>query len=144
MRITVDDLRALDACEEGIDVFRAVCGECIDGEWTREAQFFALGTPLARFLGWAWLLRVIPQWSMYGANLTGADLKGANLTGAYLTGANLTGANLTGANLRDAYLTGADLKGADMKGADLRGADLRDANLTSHDLDNLRQRGAIV
>ena len=84
MRITADDLRAMDACSDGIEAFIEVCGDSIEGEWTQAAQYFALGTPLARFLGWAWDNALIPHWSMRGANLRGANLRGADLYGADL------------------------------------------------------------
>ena len=134
MRISIEDLQLMCACTGGIDAFREVCGDAIEGEWTAAAQSFALSTPLRHHIGWAVHEGLIPLWSMAGWNL-----RGANLTRADLYGANLRGANLRGANL-----TRADLTRADLYGANLRGAALYGAALYGHDVDDLRRRGAIV
>ena len=134
MRITIKDLQRMRACESGVAAFREVCGDVIEGEWTAEAQAFALSTPLRRYLGWAVHDGLIPLWSMNRWDLTRADLRYANLGGADLTDADLTGADLAGANLTD----------ADLAGANLTRADLTRANLAGHDADDLRRRGAIV
>jgi len=139
VRITVDDLRAIDACEDGIDAFREVCGDVIEGEWTAAAQAYALGTLLRQYFGWAVHFGLIPMWSMAGWNLTDADLRDADLTRANLTDANLRDADLTGANLY-----GANLRCANLCDANLTGANLYGANLYGHNVDELRLRGAIV
>jgi len=149
MRITIKDLQRMRACESGVAAFREVCGDVIEGEWTAEAQAFALSTPLRRYLGWAVHVGLIPLWSMNRWDLTRADLTDADLTRANLRYANLGGADLTRANLRRADLRYADLRYADLTDADLRCADLRyadltDADLGGHDADDLRRRGAIV
>ena len=119
MRITIKDLQRMRACESGVAAFREVCGDVIEGEWTAEAQAFALSTPLRRYLGWAVHVGLIPLWSMNRWDLTRADLRYADLRYADLTDADLAGANLTR-------------------------ADLTRANLAGHDADDLRRRGAIV
>ena len=107
--ITVESLKAIGACKEGIEAFAEVYPNGLDpAAWTREEQLRVLKhTELRKHLGWAWRNNVIPQWSMSRATLSGADLRGADLRWA---------------NLRWANLTGADLHGADLYGADLSGA----------------------
>lgn len=120
MKITKKQLIALDACSL-VDCFEDVVGSTgWEGDWTLAHQYFLLAHPEAR-KGWGWLVnqRVIPAWSM-----SGADLRGANLC--------------------EANLYRADLRGADLYRADLRGADLRGADLVGHDLEDLKKRGAIL
>ncbi len=129
--ITVESLKVIDACKEGIKDFAAVYPNGLDpAAWTPEEQLRVLKhTELRKYLGWAWRNNVVPQWPM-----TRADLYRANLTRANLTGADLSGADLTGANVTRANLTGADLTGADLYRANLTKADLYRANLTKADL----------
>ena len=130
MKITEQDLRDLDTCEEGIAAFLSAFPGSYDGEWTALSQALALGDPRTRpFVGWAQAKGLIPTWSMAGWNLDGANLYGANLARTNLRGADLRGASLDGADLYGASLAGADLYGADLRGADLRGANLGGANL---------------
>ena len=138
--ITVEYLREIKACEEGILVFTEVYPAGLDpAAWTLEEQLRVLKhTKLREYLGWAWENQVVPQWSMTRADLTGADL-----TRAYLIGANLTGTILSGAILSGAILSGVDLNRANLRGADLTGADLCQANLYLADLRGADLRGAI-
>jgi len=129
-KITVECLLDLGACEEGISAFQEVYPEGLDSDdWTRDEQLRVLGTDLRKYLGWGWVMDIIPMLPMEDAKLTGANLSDANLFDAKLTGADLSGANLFGANLRGANLSGADLSGANLSCADLFGADLTGANL---------------
>ncbi len=80
------------------------------------------------------LIKVGPNQSLRGVNLsemdlTGVDLSGADLWGADLWGANLWGADLSGANLTEANLTGANFMGARLVGACLDHAELENTNL---------------
>ncbi len=68
------------------------------------------------------------------ADLHGANLAKADLREAILWNANLIEANLTGADLENAYLMRADLSGANLREANLRKAILIEANLTGADL----------
>ena len=85
MRITIEQLQALDACKEGIAAFRNYFGEIAEQEWTREKQLEIINSPLRVYFGWAVNNGLIPIWSMSDANLSGADL-----SRAYLSRANLS------------------------------------------------------
>lgn len=122
---TLDDLRRLEACEDGVEEFIRHYGEQVELNWTLEAQIEAIQGPLRRYMGWAWHHNVLPMWSMRGA-----DLGRATLTRATLTRANLRGADLRGADLTGATLFGATLFGAILTDAILTDANLTDANLT--------------
>src|SRR5512135_1482497 len=120
--ITAETLRRADACESGIRIFER---ECPDGLplalWTLDLQIHAVLSPLRAYIGWAWRNRIVPLWSLSGANLSRADLSHANLWGANLCGANLSGTNLSGADLSGANLSHANLWGANLCGANLSG-----------------------
>jgi hypothetical protein len=125
MKITIETLRQFRACRDGISDFAREFPDGLDtgGEWTAAHQIGALMTPMRKWLGWAWQVGMLPQWTLSGADLSGADLYGASLCGADLCGANLSGADLCGADLSGADLRGANLSWADLSGADLSGAD---------------------
>ena len=126
MKITIEQLKDANACWDGIDWFRENFGEAYEiSEWTPAQQAGILMDPAGRkFFGWAVRQKLIPAWSMAGADLRGADLHMADLIGSDLHGADLRGANLSGSNL-----IGSDLRGADLRGANLSGANLFEANL---------------
>ena len=135
-KLTAEDLRARNACEEGVEAFMAAYPSGIEApEWTLELQLEVLQKPgLAPYFGWAWSEGLISLLPMPGVDLSEADLAEAdfaeaNLRGADLSGANLTKADLTGAYLTEADLAGAYLSGANLSGANLVGADLAEANL---------------
>ncbi len=119
VHITEKDLVTAGACAGGIAFWRTLATPSPKGnmrvrvKWTLFHQVWA-SIVCPSFYGWARDKGMIPQLSLYGADLRGADLRGANLYGADLFGADLRG---------------ADLRGADLRGADLRGANLQDANL---------------
>ena len=93
MQITVEKLKALNACEEGIREFERIFPNGIDvPEWTEWCQGVILSTPLRKYFAWAVSLRLFPIWSMRDINLSGADLSGANLSRANLSGADTTDA----------------------------------------------------
>lgn len=119
MRITTETLQARGACRDGIDAFAAEFPGGLDvREWTAECQLgVMMHDTFRRYLGFAWRIGVLPQWSMRKWDLAGASLDGANLAGANLRLANLDGANLAGADLRFADLRFADLADADLAGA---------------------------
>ena len=133
MEIATQQLIAAGANCDGLTLFREQFGEALelpDG-WTEAHQYMMLASPeWRRHWGWAVHERIIPAWSMAGANLLGADLTGANLTRADLAGADLYGADLRGASLTRADLTCADLTWANLRGANLTGADLAGAVTT--------------
>ena len=138
MRISAKRLlEELGACPAGVKAFKAEYPKGLRREWTLEEQLRVLQhTELRKYLGWAWVNGVVPQWSMTRAdltrsNLTEADLTGADLIRADLTGVNLTRANLRGADLHGANLTRANLRGANLFRSDLTGADLRSEEHTS-------------
>jgi hypothetical protein len=134
--ITPEDLRAHDACREGLAWFRSAYPDGVV-RWCSQGiiDFFEAGG--GEWYSWACQKRLLP--SLSDADLSGADLRWADLRFAKLSGADLRFADLRFANLRFAGLRGADLRWANLRWADLRGADLR-----GHDLDDLRQRGAIL
>ena len=144
IRITVDDLKSLNACPAGIDEFVADFGNVYEAEWTLEEQLRILKTPMRRWIGWAYRVGLIPLWSMSGANLSEADLSEADLSGANLHEADLRGANLSWADLSEADLSLADLSWADLSGANLRGANLHEADLREAYLSWANLRGAIL
>jgi uncharacterized protein YjbI with pentapeptide repeats len=128
--ITVDQLIKLNACQEGIEDFKREFGDSIALDWTPETQIQLIKGSLRKWFGWAVFNKLLPLWSMSGADLSGADLSGANLSGADLSLANLSGAKLSWADLSEADLSWADLSGADLSGADLSGANLSGADLS--------------
>ena len=103
MKITAEKLQAHNACQEGVDAFARAFPEGIDvAEWTPEYQIgVMMHNELRMYLGWAWAVGVLPQWSMRGWRLTRANLTDADLTRADLTRANLTRADLAGARWDD-------------------------------------------
>jgi len=130
LNITTKMLKNMNACQSGVDDFERITGGKLVCEWTPEMQIELLKTDLRKWFGWAVSNKLLPVWSMSGANLTGANLTGANLSWANLTGADLSGANLTGANLTGANLSWANLSRADLSRANLSWADLSRANLS--------------
>ena len=144
--LTEKELRAKDACLEGVGLFRAILAthneerasrgqrptKRLSVPWT-PLHFAWATSAYPDFMSWLRGEDLVPLANLTGANLTGANLTGANLTGANLTGANLTGANLTGADLARADLTGANLFGANLTGADLARADLTGAQRAKGD-----------
>ena len=97
MKITVEQLRELGACDEGIRAFQDAFGDVYENEWTLDEQLLILKSPLKMWLGQAVHMNLVPLWSMQGADLRRADLHRADLQGANLQGADLQGANLQGA-----------------------------------------------
>jgi uncharacterized protein YjbI with pentapeptide repeats len=114
MKITVETLTSKDACKEGIKKFAELYPDGFDlSEWTEEKQIEFIKGPLRPYFWWAINKKLIPQWSMRGANLRGANLRDADLQGANLYDADLQGANLHDANLHDADLRGAKFMSPD-------------------------------
>ena len=136
MKITVEQLKALDACTEGIEAFREFAGkEEVSIEWTLETQLKIMKNPqINKYIFWAFRHKIMPLFSMRGADLNGANLRWADLSGADLSRADLNGANLNGADLSDAALNRADLNRANLRDADLRDADLSDVDLSGANL----------
>ena len=137
-KITINQLREMDACQEGIENFLTAYPKGIwESDWSFDDQIAFIKSPLRKWFGWAVLNKLIPLWSMTRADLSGADLSWADLTRADLSGADLSEADLTRAKLRGAdlswaYLIGADLSGADLTRADLSGAKLREADINEY------------
>jgi len=98
-KITKDQLLSLNACEEAVDLFDRFFPNGFDmSKWSLEYQIKILTkTRLRKYLGWCFDNKLLPQWSMCGADLNGANLRYANLTDANLIGADLRGADLNGA-----------------------------------------------
>lgn len=150
LTITIDQLISLNACEPAIELFLAEFGGSLNiPEYTPQHQEWLVRSEWRKYLDWAWLTNVLPQWSMCGVdlrgarlceaglcgvNLTGAYLGWANLLGANLSRANLSGANLSNVNLREARLLEASLSRSNMRGANLSGAYLGGASLFGADL----------
>ena len=149
LTLTIEQLKARDACQEGVDAFRSTFGESATVDYTREAQIELMRGPMGRWIGWAHAVGLVPWWNLSRANLSGTDLSRANLSGANLSGANLSGTDLSRANLYRANLAGANLSGANLyranlyranlagdnlAGANLAGTDLYRANLSGTDL----------
>ena len=107
LEIATQMLKDMNACQSGVDDFERITGGKLVCEWTPEKQIELLKTDLRKWFGWAVSNKLLPVWSMSGANLTGA-----NLTGANLSWANLSRADLYSANLYRANLTGANLSWA--------------------------------
>jgi len=82
LSLTVAQLEAKEACEEGVEAFRAAFGDEAKVEWTREKQIETLRSPLGKWLAWAWRVDLIPWWSMSWADLSRANLSGADLSWA--------------------------------------------------------------
>ena len=124
MKITIstEQLEELDACEKAIIEFKEYFHKDeVTLNWTPRLQLAIVKSPLRKYIRWAVENKIIPLWSMSGANLSRANLSGANLSranlsGAYLSRANLSRADLYGADLYGAYLSGADYKDAFMSG----------------------------
>jgi uncharacterized protein YjbI with pentapeptide repeats len=80
MKITVEQLREHEACQEGIDAFLDVFGQEANIEWTVEKQIeLYTTTELKKYLYWAYEEKILPLFSMRGADLRGADLCEADL-----------------------------------------------------------------
>ncbi len=84
LKITTQTLKDLRACQEGIDDFVRITGGELICEWTLEKQIELLKTDLRKWFGWAVENKLIPMWSMSGADLYRANLYGADLSGANL------------------------------------------------------------
>lgn len=96
--ITIETLKGLRACDEGIAWFAERYPVGLDlAIWTRDEQIAALRAGGGQWLMWGVNHDLLPWWSLYGANLRGANLSGADLRGADLRLADLSGANLYGA-----------------------------------------------
>jgi len=128
--ISTEQLEELDACEKAIIEFKEYFHKDeVTLNWTPRLQLAIVKSPLRKYIRWAVENKIIPLWSMSGANLSGANLSGANLSRANLSRANLYGANLSGADLSGAYLSRANLSRADLSRANLSRADLYGADL---------------
>ena len=101
--LTVDDLIKRNACSDGVDLFRMTFGESIDMIWDREHQEYLLLTEFRRYVGWAWLVGLLPQWTLNGWVVRSANLRSADLRYADLRSANLESANLRSADLTNAW-----------------------------------------
>ena len=77
--ITKDLLRQKGACDPGVLDFEREFGARWEVEWTPDAQLEFIRGPLRKYLGWAIQQKLLPMWSLSGANLSGANLFRANL-----------------------------------------------------------------
>lgn len=151
--ITLAELEELDACNQGIELFKSAFGNVahIDTSHPGYQAGILMYAPFA--LGWLWNAELLPNLSMIGwklakmdlrhADLQMANLCAADLREADLRRADLRNANLKGADLRSAYLQGSRLWGADLRGANLQGANLCHADLCGANLAMSNLRGAI-
>ena len=119
LNITTKMLKNMNACQSGVDDFERITGGKLVCEWTPEMQLELLKTDLRKWFGWAVSNKLLPVWSMSGANLSWANLSRADLSRANLYRADLSRANLSWANLSRADLSRADLSRADLTGANL-------------------------
>ena len=150
LKLTSEELKQNDACEEQVEFFESEFPEGILTEWTPLHYLLCAVEPTYRS-GFTWLLSngLVPALSapnanlyranLYSANLVSANLYRANLEStnlyrANLYSANLVSANLESANLESANLYSANLRGAILDGADLYGADLRETGITDEQL----------
>ena len=92
--ITLEQLIKLNACESGIELFKSIYGEKLEVEWTLKDQIEFIKSPLRKYFGWGFRMKILPMYSMQGVNLRRADLEDADLQGANLRGADLRGADL--------------------------------------------------
>ena len=99
LNITTKMLKNMNACQSGVDDFERITGGKLVCEWTPEMQIELLKTDLRKWFGWAVSNKLLPVWSMSGANLSWANLSRADLSRANLYRADLSRANLSGANL---------------------------------------------
>ena len=128
--LTLEDLKAKGACDEGLDLFAKWFGDKAEIEWNSMYELLCrCDTNITEFTVWLIGVGLLPSFSFYKADLRWANLTRANLTGANLQGADLQGADLQGADLTRAYLTRANLRWAYLQGADLRWAYLQGADL---------------
>lgn len=159
MKITLETLRAAGANCEGLDEFAQIFPNGFDGEFCQTMQYLILGTPLRKHLGWAWLHKLLPQWSMAYTNFAGANLREADLFRAQLSDAKFFRADLEEAvmlstyaedadfreaNCRHANFSGADLVRADFRGADLTGAVFCNANCRDADFRGATMNGVLL
>jgi hypothetical protein len=119
LNITTKMLKNMNACQSGVDDFERITGGKLVCEWTPEMQIELLKTDLRKWFGWAVSNKLLPVWSMSGANLSWANLSRADLSRANLYRADLSRANLSWANLSRADLSRADLYRANLTGANL-------------------------
>ena len=102
MKVTVEMLRSVRACEPAVTLFHSMFGDVAEMDWTRGKQIEIMRGPLGKYIGWAYQNNLIPLWSMRKADLSEADLSKADLRWADLSEANLRWANLSEANLEGA------------------------------------------
>lgn len=117
MKITLDLLKALNACSQGVELFAKHFPDGIT--WGREGWLAILQTPCYQHIGWVGRTLKLHPPDLYGADLSKMDFRDADFCGATLTGVNLRFTNLRGADLSKAYLTGADFADADLSHVDL-------------------------
>ena len=83
MQITVtrQQLENLNACQPGLDWFDSVATDGVwSVDWTPETQIdWIKNRGLCRWIGWAIDKKLLPLWSMSGADLYEADLYEADL-----------------------------------------------------------------
>ena len=77
LNITTKMLKNMNACQSGVDDFERITGGKLVCEWTPEMQIELLKTDLRKWFGWAVSNKLLPVWSMSGANLSGANLSWA-------------------------------------------------------------------
>ena len=76
IKVTTEDLLEAEACS--LDDFLAEYpGGVAELDWTPEEQIRFIRGPLKGHFGWAVHRKLIPAWSMHGADLRGANLIGA-------------------------------------------------------------------
>lgn len=132
------ELEEWNACELGMDLFNDIAKtrgtfDTIEIEWTPFLQvLLAAGFPA--FAEWLRDVGLLPQVTLWGANLSHASLYCAHLTGLCLREADLRCAELFGADLDFCDLGEANLQRADLRQTSLIGAYLSQANLEGADL----------
>ncbi len=132
--ITVDDLKKLDACPNGVTIFAKQFPDGMVGTWDRTAQLLLMASPLRPYFGWACDVGLLPRFNLRGSNLRGSNLRGSNLSGSNLRGSNLSGSDLRGSNLSYSDLSGSDLSGSDLRGSNLSYSDLSYSDLSGSNL----------
>lgn len=129
-KITVKLLKSINACTSGIELFAKLYPKGFDpNRMTFEVFLELLESPLKQYVGWAYLMQLIPYWSLRKVNLSGKNLRGVDLRYADLRYANLRETDLSHANLYYANLGNVNLRYANLSYTNLDYSNLRCADL---------------
>ena len=93
--LTLEDLKAKGACDEGLELFTNWFGDKAEIEWSPLHELLCrCDSDINNFTVWLIDVGLLPSFSLRRADLQGADLRRADLRGADLRRADLQEADL--------------------------------------------------